>query len=146
MAYVMHRIHSHPDYHGFHHRFVDKKHSGHRPGTKVLIQKLNLSEEQQQAFQQIRKSHFAKMRNLKNSLRDAQHKFFEAATQAEADSMEVAKYKAEITDLQNQITDLSLDFFKQMLNELNPEQQEIMREHYRNKFLNKIYKRTEVKP
>jgi Spy/CpxP family protein refolding chaperone len=146
MAYVMYRVHNQPDYTGFHHHFMGRKHSGHQPGTKTLIKKLNLNDAQKQAFQEIRRNHFTKMRKLKTRLRDAQHDFFEVATQAGADSSEVAKYRAEISDLQNQITDLSLDFFKQMLNELNPEQQEIMRDYYRNKYNNRPINQKKVKP
>ena len=134
MAYVMNKIHTQEDYQGFHKRFIKNHHRGHNKQTKNLIRSLNLSDEQKEELQALRRKHFTEMRQLKKHLQIAQHKLFSEASKEHPDSILVMQYRQDLTQIQDQITDLSLDFYRNMRKVLNKEQQKKMKEFYENRF------------
>lgn len=134
MSYVMYRHTHQPDYQGFHQGFMGH-HPRHNKGTRMMLKELNLNPGQRQKLQSIRKKHFAEMRQLRNQLQKAQYQFFDAVTADQPDSAIVAQYRTRITELQNKITDVSLDFYKNMKEILDPEQQEILRDFYKKRYM-----------
>jgi len=140
MGYFMYRIHQQPNYSGFHHRFMDKKKSVHGMKTKMLIKELHLSPEQKKQMGKIRKAHFQEMKQLKMALRQNQHNLFDEASKEQPDSASLAQYRKQNLEIQSQITDESLAFFQSIRENLDTEQQEILKEHYQRKFNNRTPK------
>jgi Spy/CpxP family protein refolding chaperone len=137
MAYHMYSMHNgfahSKDYH---HSIKKGTHPKHSKGTKSLMKRLDLSPEQQKELRKIRKEHFTKMKALKKELYIAQHQLFDEAGNEVIDSVAIAKYRKQMMDIQGGIADESLQFLGEMKKHLSPKQQELMKEHFREKFNN----------
>ena len=134
MAFVMHNIHKNADYKPFHHSVIKDKHPRHNKGTKSLIMKLNLNDEQRKTMGTIRRAHFQEMRKLRQALRYNQHELFAEVYSNEPDSVTIADYRQKNIEIQERIIDESLIFFEKIRKDLDDEQQELLRAHYKAKF------------
>jgi len=135
MAYHMYSMHN-----GFkhtkdyHHNMKKGTHSKHPKGTNTLMKRLDLNPEQQKELRKIRKEHFVRIKALKKELFIAQHRLFDEAGNDVIDSAAIAKYRKQMMDIQGGIADESLQFLGEMKKHLSPEQQELMKEHFREKY------------
>lgn len=135
MAFVMHKIHSQDNYTAFHHKMMKKgKHPIHNKNTMSLNKRLDLSKEQQKELKVIRKEHYRKMKLLKNELFKTQHQLFDVAGFNNPDSTSIAIYRTKMMNIQGQIADESLAFLGEMKKHLNPKQQELMKQHFQEKY------------
>jgi len=135
MAYVMYNIHNKENYTAFHHKMMKKKkHPRHNKSTMSLIKQLNLTDKQQQNLKVIRKEHFKRMKQLKANLFKTQHQLFDVAGSDNPDSTLIAEYRTKMMTIQGQIADESLAFLAELKKNLDPEQQELMKEHFREKY------------
>lgn len=136
MAFVMYSFHKDADYTAFHKRVIKSKRANtmHSKGTKSLIMKLNLNADQKREMGAIRKEHFQEMRKLKRALRINQHQLFEEASSDKPDSTLIAEYREKNIEIQEKIIDESLIFFKKIRQDLDKEQQALLKAHYEDKF------------
>ena len=120
----------------FVHAQKDNVHSRHQKGQGSLMKELDLSVEQRKQLKKARKKHMIKMKALKKELFVAQHRLFEVAGNEKVDSTEIQKYRSQMMEIQGRIADESLQFLGEMKVYLTPEQQELMKKHFRNKYNN----------
>ena len=111
-------------------------HNKHQKGQSSLMNELNLTVEQRKQLKKARKKHMIKMKALKKELFVAQHRLFEVAGKEKVDSTEIQKYRSQMMEIQGRIADESLQFLGEMKVYLTPEQQELMKKHFRNKYNN----------
>ncbi|HIE16091.1 MAG TPA: periplasmic heavy metal sensor [Bacteroidales bacterium] len=137
MAYHIYSMHSNYGYgydYSTHNKKRGTKNPKHSKSTQSLIKQLNLSPEQNRQLRSVRKKHFAKVKALRRALFIAQHKLFEEAGKENVDSAAIAKYRSQMMDIQGKIADESLSFLGEMKKSLSPEQQERMKQHFRDKY------------
>ena len=135
MAYHMYSMHNNFDQDGaYHHDMKKGGHPRHSKSTRSLMKQLDLNPKQQKQLRGIRKEHFTKVKALKKELSIAQHHLFEEAGSENVDSAAIAKYRSQMMDVQGKIADESLAFLGEMKKDLNPEQQEMMKQHFREKY------------
>ncbi len=109
-------------------------HAKHRKGQSSLMKQLDLSPEQQKLLRVARKKHMIKMKALKKELFIAQHHLFEIAGNEKVDSAGIKKFRSQMMNIQGKIADESLQFLGEMKKDLTPEQQELMKKHFRDKY------------
>lgn len=137
MAFHVYSMHNRAnDSEAFYHEKDRKIDAKHRKDQGPLMRQLNLSHEQQKLLRVARKKHMMKMKALKKELFVAQHHLFEAAGNEKIDSAEIKKYRSEMMSIQGRIADESLQFLGEMKKDLSPNQQELMKKHFRNKYNN----------
>lgn len=141
LMYVMQRIHHQPDYNGFHRHFVPKKKVQKQTKKNGFVKELNMNPQQSKALKKIRQVHFKEMKRLKNELKEKQYELFIEASKDTPDNLIIIQLKKENMNLNEQIMDESLEFFKRMQQNLTPDQMEIMKNHYTRKFNNNTHKR-----
>ena len=131
----MYSIHKNINQDGvYHHDMKKGGHPRHSKSTRSLMKQLDLSPEQQQKLQIVRKEHFTKVKALKKELFIAQHHLFVEAGNDNVDSAAIAKYRGQMMDIQGKIADESLTFLGEMKKDLTPEQQEMMKQHFKEKY------------
>ncbi|MCK5856102.1 MAG: hypothetical protein KAG64_01355 [Bacteroidales bacterium] len=135
MSYVMYNIHKHDNYTAFHHKMIKQgKPSYHNRNTMPLVKTLNLNKEQRQEFRLIRKEHIMRVKSLKKQLFTTQHQLFEEAGKNAVDSVLMNEYRTKMMTLQGDIADESIQFLGEMKQQLTPEQQELMKQYFQDKY------------
>jgi len=135
MAYHIYQYkNEHRDAAFFHKGKKRTMHSKHSKSAKSFIKQLNLNKQQEAELSEIRKVHFKEMRGLKKRLMQVQHQMFDEAGKDVTDSAKLSDYRSQMMDIQGLIADESIKFLGELKKHLTPEQQELMKQHFRGKY------------
>lgn len=100
-----------------------------------LKKELRLNDEQWQEFKRIRNEHHETMVFLRNSLRDNHLKVFNLVSSDSQDKVALDSLKSEICNLHNQISDESINYYKQAKSVCSEQQLNALNEHFRRMFM-----------
>ena len=73
-----------------------QNHERHDHGLKILTEKLNLSDKQQETFKELRKVHFEKMESIQMNLKDKKDAFFKEMTSQNSQDFSVLTVQTSI--------------------------------------------------
>ena len=103
-------------------------HSGKGPGGKgdpfeMMVKELNMTDQQQKDYKQLKEDHFKSIKPLFDSLRAAKTVFFSLIKEKDVNDSTLDSYTRRIAERQTIIDKLTFDHFRRVRNLFTPEQQ-----------------------
>jgi Spy/CpxP family protein refolding chaperone len=97
----------------------------HPPSPKeFIISKLNLDEEQQKVFEELRKEHFEQMRGLQEQIRAEKDAMYDLLKSSEPDTTQTYQHIAKIMQSEEQLERITFEHFRKVRAICNEEQQQ----------------------
>ncbi len=111
---------------------LPKHPDGQRDGQKIMVEKLQLSDQQAQEFEQIRNEHFMRTRRLQDDMHKIRLDLLEETFALEPDDLLIDELLSELDDMQNQFEKNLFQHFQELKDACNEQQREELQFMLRN--------------
>ncbi len=100
-----------------------EKRSGRGEPFGMMVKELNMTEQQQKDYKQLKEDHFKNVRPLFDSVRAAKTAFFELVKEPSVSDSLLNAYELRVTGLQTRLDKITFEHFRQVRNIFTAEQQ-----------------------
>ena len=111
---------------------MQKRPGGQRDGQKIMTEKLQLSDQQAQEFEQIRNEHFMRTRRLQDDMHKIRLDMLDETFELEPDDLQIEKLLSELGEMQNQFEKNLFQHFQELKDACNEQQREQLQLMLRN--------------